>query len=81
MSIPFENIEPGKCYLMEIGHVRRVIRVMPDRRIQYEGQVGYMVKNWRAGIQEGRSFARRPSGRSLAIGRLKQTRSSHGDPA
>ncbi len=58
MSIPPESIRVGKCYLMETGHVRRVVRIMPDGRIQYEHRVAYAVPRiWKTGIQEGRSFA------------------------
>ncbi len=58
MSVPLKSLEVGKCYLMETGHVRRVVRIMPDGRIQYEHRVGHVVPRiWKAGIQDGRSFA------------------------
>ncbi len=59
MTIPPESIEVGKCYLMETGHVRRVVRVMPDGRIQFEQRSGAVGRGygWKAGMQEARSFA------------------------
>jgi hypothetical protein len=58
MSIAPESIEVGKCYLMDSGQVRRVLRIMPDGRFQYEHRVGHAApKVWRSGIQGGRSFA------------------------
>ena len=41
MSVPPERIEVGKCYLMESGQVRRVLRIMPDGRFQYEHRMGH----------------------------------------
>ncbi len=58
MSVPPESIEVGKCYLMETGQVRRILRIMPDGRFQYEHRMGYSApKAWKSGIQSGRSFA------------------------
>jgi hypothetical protein len=58
VSVPPERIEVGKCYLMESGQVRRVLRIMPDGRFQYEHRMGYAApKAWRSGIQGSHSFA------------------------
>ncbi len=58
MTIPPESIEAGKCYLMETGHIRRVMRILPDGRVQYEIRSAANSKaRWRIDIQEGRSFA------------------------
>ncbi len=59
MSVPPESIEAGKCYLMETGHVRRVMRLMPDGRVQFESRMGHQRNPgaWRSGMQDGRSFA------------------------
>ena len=35
MPLPPETIEVGKCYLSDEGRVRRVVRFLPDGRIQY----------------------------------------------
>ncbi len=56
MTVLPENIEPGLCYLITTGHVRRVTRVIPDRRIQDEYRMRHSVKNRKTDIQEGRSF-------------------------
>ena len=58
MPIPLGSVEVGKCYLMETGQVRRILRIMPDGRFQYEHRMGHAApKVWRSGIQGGRSFA------------------------
>ena len=57
MGIPPESLEVGRCYLLNTGHVRRVIRIIPDGRVQFEHRMGHTPKNWKTGIQEGRSFA------------------------
>jgi hypothetical protein len=58
MPIPLGSVEVGKCYLMETGQVRRVMRIMPDGRLQYEHRMGHAApKVWRSGIQGGHLFA------------------------
>ena len=59
MSAPPDSLEVGKCYLLETGHVRRVIRLMPDGRVQFEGRMGHQrnAGAWRSGMQDIRSFA------------------------
>ncbi len=58
MTIPLKSIAVGKCYLTDTGHVRRVLRLTPIGRIQFEVRAGHvMPKIWRIGIQDGRSFA------------------------
>ncbi len=58
MSIHPESIEVGKCYLMDSGQVRRVLRIMPDGRFQYEHRMGHAApKVWRPGTQGSHSFA------------------------
>ena len=58
MSIPLESVAPGKCYLTETGQIRRVLRVLPDGRVQYEyrGAANPQIL-WKDGIQDRRSFA------------------------
>ncbi len=58
MSIPPENIEPGKCYLAKGGkapRIRRVLRVLPDGRVQYEQRTP--KTRWQSGIQLREVFA------------------------
>ena len=59
MSIPPESIQAGQCYLVKTGQVRRVVRVMPDGRVQYEYRAPNQLNPgaWRPGMQSGRSFA------------------------
>ena len=59
MSISPESIQVGQCYLMETGHLRRVMRLMPDGRVQYESRPVSQgnAKTWQPGMQDGRSFA------------------------
>ncbi len=56
MTLPPESIQAGQCYLTDAGHVRRVVRVMPDGRVQYEFRRGHRVQ-WKSGILAGTSFA------------------------
>ncbi len=56
MPLPCESIEVSKCYLTDGNTVRRVVTVLPDRRIQYEWRGGYRTK-WKPGILSGREFA------------------------
>ena len=58
MSIPPESIQVGQCYLAKgdkAVRIRRVIRIMPDGRVQYEQRSPKTL--WQSGIQERRSFA------------------------
>jgi hypothetical protein len=59
MTIPPESIEIGQCYFMLTGQVRRVLRIMPDARVQYEHRPAHRIgpKAWQSGMQSGRSFA------------------------
>jgi transcriptional regulator with XRE-family HTH domain len=59
VTIPFESIEAGKCYLMKTGQLRRVVRLMPNGQIQYEHRPPHQpnAKSWKPGMQSGRSFA------------------------
>jgi hypothetical protein len=59
VSIPLESIEVGKCYLTESGHIRRVVRLMADGRIQYEHRPAHLLSAsaWMPGMQGDRSFA------------------------
>ena len=59
MNMAANGLELGKCYLMETGHLRRVMRIMPDGRVQYEHRAVQQtnVKIWRPGMQDGHSFA------------------------
>ncbi len=59
MSIPPESIEVGKCYLTNTGHIRRVTRIFPDGRVQFEQRLGHTLlkRRWPSNIAEGRSFA------------------------
>lgn len=56
VSIETEDIEVGRCYLTDHNTVRRVVRVLPDQRVQYEWRAGHRT-NWRAGILSLREFA------------------------
>ncbi len=59
MTVPPESIEVGKCYLMETGHLRRVLRIFPDERVQYEHSTGSGGRGsgWKPGMQSRRTFA------------------------
>ncbi len=59
MSIPPESIEVGRCYLTDGGRIRRVIRLMPDGRVQFEHRGARLLQKapWVTGMQEMRSFA------------------------
>ena len=58
MTIPPESIAVGKCYLMETGHVRRVTRMLPGGRAQFERRAAHLLpKVWKADVQDLRSFA------------------------
>ncbi len=64
MALPAESIEVGKCYLVRTGQrdqpkgVRRIVRIMPDGRIQFEHRIGPAgAVGWKVGIQDARSFA------------------------
>ena len=56
MTMPPESIKVGKCYLMDGNIVRRVVTILPDRRIQYEWRAGHRMK-WKSGILSSREFA------------------------
>ncbi len=56
MSIPPESIQIGQCYLTDGSIVRRVVRILPDGRTQYEWRGGHRMK-WKAGILSRREFA------------------------
>ncbi len=56
MTIPPESIEISKCYLTGGNIVRRVVRILPDQRIQYEWRGGHRMK-WKSGILSSREFA------------------------
>ena len=59
MSVPPESIRVGQCYLMNSGQVRRVLRIMPDSRVQYESRPAHrgQATTWKPGMQDSRSFA------------------------
>jgi hypothetical protein len=56
VSIEPEAIEVGRCSLTDHRTVRRVVRVLPDQRVQYEWRAGHRT-NWKAGILSVREFA------------------------
>src|SRR4028119_774376 len=72
MAVPLESIEPGKCYLMDTGQLRRVGRVMPNGQIQYEHRPPRQgsAKTWKPGRQGARS-ARRPGVRVRPTGQIQ----------
>jgi hypothetical protein len=51
-----ESIQTGQCYLTGDAHVRRVVRIMADGRIQYEWRAGHR-RRWKSGILDQREFA------------------------
>ena len=57
MAVPPESIRVGRCYLMETGHVRRVVRIKTDGRVQFMHRLGYTLKNWKISSDKRRSFA------------------------
>jgi hypothetical protein len=36
VSLPPESIEVGKCYLTDVGQVRRILHILPNGRVAYE---------------------------------------------
>ncbi len=63
MSIPPESITVGRCYLTttERGYqVRRVVRIMPDGRVQYERRAAAGTRGatvWVLCMADRRTFA------------------------
>ena len=58
VSLPPESIQVDQCYLADNGQVRRVVRLLSDRRIQYDSRPGHrLLKEWRAGVMDLRTFA------------------------
>lgn len=65
MTLPPESIQVGKCYLVEAERsrrskgIRRVVRIMPDGRVQFERRPAHQVNAgaWKPGMQEVRAFA------------------------
>ncbi len=59
MTIPPESVEVGRCYLGDSGQVRRVVRLWPDGRVQYETRSRYQrnAKTWKPGLLDGQAFA------------------------
>ena len=58
MSVQPEAVKAGKCYLAKGGkapRIRRVLRVLPDERVQYEQRSP--TTTWRSGIQYKDVFA------------------------
>jgi hypothetical protein len=43
MTIPLESVEAGKCYLTNTGRVWRIMRILPDGRVQYEHRADIFV--------------------------------------
>ena len=58
VSIDPEKIEVGQCYLCG-GNLRRVLRIMPDGRIQFEHRSGgpSRIKAWKPGMLSVTLFA------------------------
>jgi len=51
MAIPVSALEVGKCYLTNTGRVWRIIRIMPDGRVQYEHRSqSILVEDQRPGM-------------------------------
>jgi hypothetical protein len=59
LSIEPASIQAGHCYLTTNGQVRRVLRLLPDGRVQYEFRNGAVARalGWKAGVLDLRSFA------------------------
>ena len=58
MSMPPGSIEVGKCYLMETGHLCRVVALMPDGTVQYESRGEYShTALWKSGAEDDWSVA------------------------
>ncbi len=55
MSIEPQSIQVGQCYLSDGGMVRRVVRILPDGRVQYEWRGGNRL-NWKPGILSSLEF-------------------------
>ncbi len=58
MPVPAESLQVGQCYLTDGGHVRKVIRLMPDGRVGYEWRRSYSAKSpWKMGMTDRQPFA------------------------
>ncbi len=59
MSVPPESVEVGQCYLGDNGQVRRVVRLWPDGRVQYETRSRLLrdAKVWKPGMMSDLDFA------------------------
>ena len=56
MSIAPEEVQVGRCYLVD-GNLRRVLRIMPDGRVQYEHRGTGRTKLWKPGMLDLVAFA------------------------
>ncbi len=58
MSIPPESIQVGQCYLMDTGHVRQVLRVLPGK-VQFASRLATTRpgKDLKVDVLDLRSFA------------------------
>ena len=56
VSIDPETIKVGQCYQCG-GNLRRVLRIMPDGRIQYEQRSRGRIKAWKPGMLSVTLFA------------------------
>ena len=59
MTVPPESVEVGRCYLGDNGQVRRVVRLWPDSRVQYETRARYLsnARTWKPGMLLLRDYA------------------------
>ncbi len=58
MPVLTESIKVGRCYLMETGHLCRVVALLPDGRVQYVSKGEYSHKaTWKPGMEDDWSFA------------------------
>ena len=62
MSLPPETIKIGQCYLADgraYPQVRQVVRVFPDRRLEYKHRPARPEKKhlWRTAMSDIRAFA------------------------
>jgi hypothetical protein len=49
MSFAPEEVQVGQCYLVD-GNLRRVLRIMPDGRVQYEHRGTGRTRLWKPGM-------------------------------
>ncbi len=87
MPVLTESNKVGRCYLMETGHLCRVVALLPDGRVQHVSKGEYSHRaTWKPGMEDDWSFpllAERevPCDRTPEMDEEEQSYASRGDSA